>query len=116
MPVHRWEAFSRQCSALTGEFDITWQCFVTDPYPAADYPEKKPSNRRFVHYYAIAKCLGVNQGWQEPREASPMRAEAHRRALYPDATGVATKVGYKRARDGEEPPSVSPPDLSADLW
>ena len=51
--------------------------------------------------------------WQEPREASPMRAEAHRRALYPDATGVATKVGYKRARDGEEPPS--PPDLSADL-
>jgi hypothetical protein len=46
----------------TAPTDITWQCFVTDPYPAADHPEKKPSNRRFVHYYAIAKCLGVKGG------------------------------------------------------
>ena len=112
MPVHRWEALSRQCSALTGEFDITWQCFVTDPYPAADYPEKKPSNRRFVHYYATAMCLGVKGG--KNRAKLPPCVQKRIAALYPDATGVATKVGYKRARDGEEPPS--PPDLSADLW
>jgi hypothetical protein len=56
--------------------------------------------------------LGVKGG--KNRAKLPPCVQKRITALYPDATGVATKVGYKRARDGEEPPS--PPDLSADLW
>ena len=70
---------------------------------------EQPPLRSLLLLYAIAKCLGV-KGGKNRAKLPPMRPEAHRRALYPDATGVATKVGYKRARDGEEPPS--PPDLS----
>ena len=58
---------------------------------------KKNKHRRFFLYHQIAKEFGVKG--QNKRVRLPWCVEERIRELYPDETGTATKVGFKRARE-----------------
>ena len=48
---------------LTGEYlaqgGKNCDCFESDPFPAADFPDKTNNNRRFFAYRTIAAKLGM---------------------------------------------------------
>ena len=68
---------------------------LTDPFPAAEYPDKRNKHRRFFLYSAIAKKLGAKGA--KKRAKLPRCVEARIRALYADPELSATNVGYKQA-------------------
>ena len=67
-------------------------CWETDPFPAKDFPHCTMSERRYFHYFHIAKLLGVNG--RGNRCKLPNCVTARISELYPDADGTPTKVGY----------------------
>ena len=83
-------------------------CFQSDPFPAAEWPEMKNNNRRYFYYRALAKKLGATG--RHTRAKLPVAACLVKRIaqMYPDARGAATKVRFrKRAREEEGKTAVA---------
>ena len=59
-----------------------------------DFPQVLMSERRYFHYYHIAKLLGVNG--KKNRAKLPKCVVKRIAETYPDEDGTPTKVGYRQ--------------------
>ena len=80
-------------SQLSGD-RATCFCFESDPFPNEDFPEVRPNERRYFHYYEIAKLLGVTG--KKNRAKLPACVTKKIAQMYPDEEGTPTKMGYQQ--------------------
>ena len=74
--------------------EATCWCWESDPFPAEEFADVAPRERRYFHYFFFARLLGVkgaNNRAKLPKCVTDKIAE-----MYPDADGAPTKVGYKQ--------------------
>ena len=81
---------------LSGIDAVCW-CWESDPFPTGDYPDKLPKERRYFHYFHIARLLGVKG--EQKRAKLPKCVTGQIASMYPDEQGAKTKVGYKQRKD-----------------
>jgi hypothetical protein len=95
------DAESAVCTTewLTGKqlsrTEATCFCWETDPFPEDQFPSATMSERRFHHYYTIGVLLGVTG--RKNRADLPNCVKAKIAALYGDAGGSPTQVGFREA-------------------
>ena len=86
------------CDWLTGQQlsgdRATAFCWESDPFPTEDFPQVLMRERRYFHYYHIAKLLGVNG--KKNRAKLPKCVVKRIAETYPDEDGTPTKVGYRQ--------------------
>ena len=95
-------------------------CFQTDPFPADEYPEKQPNERRFFHYTNITKVLGVKgkraklPKWErlQQRKASLLAGDTAQ-DLCDEKEGPGRIRGNKSTHPARAP--VDPTDLEQEL-
>ena len=97
---HGTDAKERDCVAewLTG-MQLTTEratcfCWEDDPFPIANFPQVSNGERRFHHYFTIAKILKVSG--KNNRAKLPLCVTKRIAKNFPDAEGAPAKVGYKQ--------------------